>query len=358
MARKSFFLLALAVVAIISIFANSADAKVRKHMIGGIPYLTTGTDGQVIDSVGWVKKGEGVSLTWATPAKKAVVAKKVRLPKASASAKEKKLSKKQPSKSKKATKIIISAAAKAPMTGTAFKPVQSPSFWTRLGQGARWIFTGEWNYTKPVVIPNLAAISPPPAPAQATQPAKPTKLKKRVKKRFKKRVSLQNDYELFDKSMQTPTFPKIPPAASKPPAPDMARVIPFPPAPPMPPEPRALPQLPKLPEPRAMPRALTTPAPPAADREFKSAYQVERGYYQYPQKSPCGQWVDTGTQLTRVDPHTGNIEYAEKPVQEILFFGRSKSGRMFVHPVFGSLGSCPEGMKEFIPTKVEKRGVS
>ncbi len=57
MARKSFFLLALAVVAIISIFANSADAKVRKHMIGGIPYLTTGTDGQVIDSVGWVKKG-------------------------------------------------------------------------------------------------------------------------------------------------------------------------------------------------------------------------------------------------------------------------------------------------------------
>ena len=185
MVRKSFFggLLALAVIATMSFFAAPADAKVRQCMIGGVPHYTAGEDGQVINATSWAEKGKVATLTWATPARKAVVEKRVRLPKAISAPAPKKnqvqkkaTQPKQPN-SKKASKKNIKIAAKVPMTGTAFQPVQPPTFLSRLWHGVEWIITGEWNM-KPV-IPTV--IKPVPAPAQAVPPTKP--LKKRVKKR-------------------------------------------------------------------------------------------------------------------------------------------------------------------------------
>lgn len=216
------FLLALAAFAIVSLFASNADAKVRQCMIGGVPHFTSGTDGQVIDAVSWVEKGHVVTLTW-TADRKSVVETRVRLPKVKTSVPKKIQVKKAQQKKQLSSKAAkVKAMAGANFTGTAFQPVQPPTFWSRLWQGAWWIFTGEWNCNKPVIIPKPAAIQPLPATTQVVPPAKP--LKERVRKRAPPSKPCEQGIKVMKAvpapkpPMQTVVAPPCPPAGSPKPA--------------------------------------------------------------------------------------------------------------------------------------------
>ncbi|MFA5871296.1 MAG: hypothetical protein WC858_01100 [Parcubacteria group bacterium] len=92
-----------------------------------------------------------------------------------------------------------------------------------------------------------------------------------------------------------------------------------------------------------------------AEQSTVSDIEVQSGYYQWPQKTPDGDWNDLGHCLERINPHTAQSERVEKPIQQTLFWAESASGQVFLRPVFGPMGSCPEGIEELKPTLIEKK---